>query len=77
MGKYLFCFEAMLLIVSNINAQTTISLSANDKGWVFERIGAVKFELFSKAPIWGAPKKISTDNLFAIVLNAFSHNQEE
>ncbi len=31
----------MLLIMSNIDAQTTISLSANDKGRVFEGIGAV------------------------------------
>ena len=42
MKKSIFCFAAMLFIVSNIGAQTTISLSANDKGRVFEGIGAVR-----------------------------------
>lgn len=41
MKKSIFFFAAILLIVSNIEAQTTISLSANDKGRVFEGIGAV------------------------------------
>lgn len=41
MKKSIFCLTATLLIVSNIEAQTTIFLSANDKGRVFEGIGAV------------------------------------
>jgi galactosylceramidase len=41
MKKYSFYFVATLLFVSNIKAQTTISLSANDTGRVFEGIGAV------------------------------------
>jgi len=42
MKKYLFYFASMLfLFVSNIKAQTTISLSVNDTGRVFEGIGAV------------------------------------
>jgi galactosylceramidase len=41
MKKYIFCFAAILLMVSDIYAQTTISLNATDKGRVFEGIGAV------------------------------------
>jgi len=42
MKNYSFYFAAMLfLFVSNIKAQTTISLSAKDTGRVFEGIGAV------------------------------------
>lgn len=41
MEKYLICFVTICLFVSNIDAQTTISLSADDKGRVFEGIGAV------------------------------------
>jgi len=41
MKKSIFCLTATLLIGSNIEAQTTIFLSANDKGRVFEGIGAV------------------------------------
>jgi galactosylceramidase len=41
MRKHILCFAAMLFMVSNIDAQTTISLNANDKGRVFEGIGAV------------------------------------
>ena len=41
MKKSIFCLAATLLIVSNIEAQTTIFLNANDKGRVFEGIGAV------------------------------------
>ena len=39
--KSLFLLAAMLLIVSGIEAQITITLDANDKGRVFEGIGAV------------------------------------
>jgi len=41
MKKIILFFTALLLIVWNIEAQTTISLSANDSGRVFEGIGAV------------------------------------
>ena len=41
MKQSIFLVVAMFLIVSNIDAQTTISLNANDKGMVFEGIGAV------------------------------------
>ena len=41
MKKSLFCFVAILLFVLNIDAQTTITLSADDEGRVFEGIGAV------------------------------------
>jgi hypothetical protein len=41
MKKFIFCLVVMLLIMSGIEAQTTISLSAKDKGVVFEGIGAV------------------------------------
>lgn len=41
MKKYLFSFAAIFLIVSNVEAQTIISLNANDTGRVFEGIGAV------------------------------------
>ncbi len=40
-NKYMLCAIAMFIIVSNAVAQTTISLNANDKGRVFEGIGAV------------------------------------
>jgi len=49
MKKYSFYFAAMLLFVSNIKAQTTISLSANDTGRVFEGIGAVSAGASSRA----------------------------
>jgi len=41
MKNLIFCFAAVFFIVPNIHAQTTISLNANDKGRVFEGIGAV------------------------------------
>ena len=41
MKKYLLSIVAVFLIMSGIKAQTTISLSANDKGRIFEGIGAV------------------------------------
>ena len=41
MKKYLFSFAAIFLIAPNINAQTTISLSSNDKCRDFEGVGAV------------------------------------
>src|ERR1700712_442032 len=41
MKNLIFCFAAVFFIVPNIYAQTTISLNANDKGRVFEGIGAV------------------------------------
>ncbi|HEY9533062.1 MAG TPA: hypothetical protein VIQ77_00935 [Mucilaginibacter sp.] len=41
MRKYLCALATMLLAVPDINAQTTISLSANEPGRVFEGIGAV------------------------------------
>jgi len=41
MNKSIFCLVATLLMMSNIEAQTTIFLNANDKGRVFEGIGAV------------------------------------
>ncbi len=52
MKKYSFYFAAMLfLFVSNIKAQTTISLSAKDTGRVFEGIGAVSAGASSRALI--------------------------
>jgi galactosylceramidase len=41
MKKHVFCFGLMFAIMSNINAQTNIFLNADDKGRVFEGIGAV------------------------------------
>lgn len=41
MKKLVFCFAAVLFITFISNAQTTITLNANDKGRVFEGIGAV------------------------------------
>lgn len=41
MKKYLFPFALFFLVVPNIKAQTTINLSANDTGRIFEGIGAV------------------------------------
>lgn len=41
MKKHILCVAALLFIISDIKAQTTISLNANDKGRVFEGIGAV------------------------------------
>lgn len=41
MKKYIVSGTLMLFIVTKIDAQTTISLNANDKGRVFEGIGAV------------------------------------
>ncbi|MES2426907.1 MAG: hypothetical protein V4560_08020 [Bacteroidota bacterium] len=41
MKKYILCFAILLFLVSDINAQTIITLNANDKGRVFEGIGAV------------------------------------
>lgn len=50
MKKYSFYLASMFfLFVSNINAQTTISLSANDSGRVFEGIGAVSAGASSRA----------------------------
>jgi len=37
----IYFLGAMFVLITNINAQTTISLHANDKGRVFEGIGAV------------------------------------
>lgn len=41
MKKHIACFTAIYFIVSNIYAQTAITLNANDNGRVFEGIGAV------------------------------------
>jgi len=41
MKKYLFILVVKFLFVSIIEAQITITLSAKDKGRVFEGIGAV------------------------------------
>ncbi|TSJ43404.1 hypothetical protein FO440_04210 [Mucilaginibacter corticis] len=41
MKNLIFCFAAVLFVVPNSKAQTTISLNANDNGRVFEGIGAV------------------------------------
>lgn len=50
MKKYSFYLALMFfLFVSNINAQTTIFLSANDSGRIFEGIGAVSAGASSRA----------------------------
>jgi galactosylceramidase len=41
MKKFTCCFAAMFALMLSTNAQTKISLNANDKGRVFEGIGAV------------------------------------
>ncbi len=51
MKYFLFSFAAVFLIVSSIKAQTTILLSAYDKGRVFEGIGAVSAGASSRSLI--------------------------
>jgi galactosylceramidase len=41
MKKHITCFTAIYFIISNIYAQTAITLNANDNGRAFEGIGAV------------------------------------